>query len=94
MAYVILCEEEGVATPYVLADGATTLEHAQSIMAARAEEYIDEQTEIAASELAELGELVIDLDESKTITRIYPVVDGKRRADVLTMTLSAVEIHG
>lgn len=93
MAYVILCEEPDC-TPYVLADGGATLEVAQGIMVRRAEEYIDEQAEVAAEAGAEPGELVMELDESETIMHIYPVVEGQRRANVLTMTLSAVEIHG
>ena len=93
MAYVILCEEPDC-IPYVLADGGATLEDAQGIMVRRAEEYIDEQAEVAVEAGAEPGELVMELNESETIMHIYPVVEGQRRANVLTMTLSAVEIHG
>lgn len=93
MAYVILCEEPEC-IPYVLADGGATLEDAQSIMIHRAEEFIDEQVEMAVEVGDEPGTLVMELDDSKTFVHIYPVVEGRQRAAVLTLTLSEVEIHG
>lgn len=93
MPYVILCEEPDI-DPYVLADAGATLADAQVLMAHRAEEFVDEQATIDAENETEVGELVIELDENQTITRVRPIVDGVMRAPSLTMTLAAVTING
>ena len=91
MAYVIVCKEPDV-DAYILPDGASELIAARQLMQARAEEYVDEQTEAAVEMGTEVGELCIDATEMSIL--IYPVVDGKRRPEVMAMNLQAVTIHG
>lgn len=91
MAYVIVCKEPDI-DAYVLPDGAESFDGAKQLMQSRAEEYIDEQTEVAVEADEVPGELCMDVSESAI--SIYPVVDGKRRPDVMTMNLQAVTIHG
>ena len=91
MAYVIVCKEPDL-DAYVLSDGHESFEGAKQLMQSRAEEYIDEQTELAVEADEVPGELCMDVSESAI--SIYPVVDGKRRPDVMTMNLQVVTVHG
>lgn len=91
MAYVIVCKEPEV-DAYVLGDGHEDFNGAMQIMQARAEEYIDEQTEMAVESGEVPGELCMEVGEYDI--SIYPIADGKRRGDVMTMILQSVTIHG
>lgn len=90
MAYVIVCKELGLADAFVLPDGAATMERAQELMQHRAEEFLDEDAELRVESGVEPGNLVINLAESKTITRINDLDTGVVRFE---MTIMAVTIH-
>ena len=92
MAYVVLCNEPGVDS-YVLPTGGS-LARAQEIMRSAAEEFLDEAAVSAIEVGDEPGGLVIDVNESGTITTVYNMNSElpKEQSVVLRMELTAVEL--
>lgn len=89
MPYVILCQEpltEMEAS--VLPDGAETCEQALLLAQSRAEEYIDEQTELAVEDGEDTPDFNLQVNKEAL------VVELRRESRVeLRLSLVAVEIH-